>query len=119
MNGRRNEVKKRIWTAAAVLMLLSASCSMPVSVEKDNSQSVGKRNAELLQDKVFELGPSLYAIRVFYGEQLKGILTDFSIEGVYLIEEPDQAYYNLSEMVAMSVEDVSFAQGKHSIDLVF
>jgi len=94
-------------------------CSMPVSVEEDNTPSIGQKNAELLQRKVDSIGDNLNAIHVYIGENLQSILTSFVIDGIYLIDKKGENYYNLNEMKALTVEEVIYSSKTQVIKVVF
>ncbi len=112
-------MKKSIffWGLLSIIMLVS--CSMPVSVEEDNTLSIGQKNAKLVQDKVDRIGANLNSIHVYFGESLDKIMVEFRFDGVYLIDKKGDGYYNLSEMVAMTVEDVTYSQQTKVIKIIF
>jgi len=109
---------KKMMLAIAITLII-ASCTMPVAVEKDNSATVGKKNAELLQEKINETGAALHAIHVVLNDQPDIVLDSFSIEGIYLVDNDHNYVYNLTEMISLSVEEITYSAQNKIIRIQF
>ena len=102
-----------------LLFVVLVHCSMPVSVTEDESPTIGEKNAELLRNKIEEIGDNFNSIHVYYGQDIQNVISEYAIDGHFLIDLRDDAFYNLNELKELRVEEVTYSLQTEVIRIVF